>query len=527
LTRTAADCQADRRVDGAPKEGYNGRRGDGAERTGMRRDENAVLAVRICGLAFAAVQLRSIMWWAASMWPWWWSVDAGDAAYHLPYLTGVGLGVGAFLLAHGLSGLAAPAEADGARDGLREALRLGVLVLGVYYALGLLVALSWLVRDLIASRHLAGFAWTEAMAVLILLVWPRAVVGCLRRRADPGPEAGSARKVVAAGLALAGLWLLVGSAEAVIVHVGRVVSGAGEGLPSIERRGALVDVAYAALAVAMAYWSGRIAQWLPTGGRKAASRPAGLGPSACLCVAVYLIGIYEVASHLAYDVLLDLTPRAKLLSPAVSLALSLVLKALLVVGAAWGVRALGRWLGRRAYAEEAAREGAAATATVVVQTGLLLAALRWLVRALSPLPYEPSRAVAPLAVGLVLLAFWAQIGRWLVGPAAADGEDLRARRTTALRPWLVLLGFFVSPGSLARTLIWVLAATHVLGPVARLSAVGFHGSVYPHPSFAWIAGLLLVLAADPLSRWLAYDSLFGRWSRMGRWADRKRDGSTP
>ncbi len=274
----------------------------------------------------------------------------------------------------------------------------------------------------------------------------------------------------------------------------------------------------------MTWWSGRIARWLPTGGSEATSPTHGLGPDVCLRVAVYLIGASEVASRLAYYALLALPQRVNLFSPGASLAVSLVLKAALVVGVVWGVRALGRWLGRRVYPEEAAREGAAATATVAVQVGLLLAALRWLTMALSPLPAEPSRAVEPLVVGLVLLALWAEVGRWLVGPAGADAEALRARRTAALRPWLVLLGFYVGLGSMARTLTWLLAATHVLAPLALLSTMGYHGSVYPLPSFVCVAGLALVFGNGPLARLLAYDSLVGLWIGMARWG-RKPEGS--
>ncbi len=480
----------------------------------MERDNNAVLAVRICGLAFAAVELRSLMWWAGSAWPWWRGADARDLAFLIPYLLGIGFGVGAFLLAPGLSGLAGPAQADDARDGVREALRLGVLVLGVYFALVLMAMLSRLVRDLAMHRQTAAVPWAEATTVVVLLVWPRAVVRCLRRRADPGPEATGARKVIAVGLALAGVWLLIGSAGAVIGRLGSVVHGMDESTRDFYLRRAFTDALYVAMAAAMAWWSGPIAQRLPAVGAEAASPARALGPGLCLRVAVYLIGAYEVASRLAYYTLLALPQRANLFSPAVSLVISLILKAALVAATVWGVRALGRWLGRRTYPEETDSEEAAATATVVVQIGLLLAALLWLTRALGPLPAAPSRAVEPLVVGAVLLLFWAQVGRWMVGPAGEDAEALRERRTAALRPWLVLLGFYVSVGSLARTLTWLLAVTHVLAPL-QAPSLGFHGNVYPRPSFVWIAGLVLVLASGPLSRWLAYDSIIGLWSNIG------------
>ncbi len=212
----------------------------------MTRDDNAVLAVRICGLAFAAVELRNLMWWAGSQWPWWWGVQARDLAYQMPYLLGMGLGVGAFLLAPGLSGLAAPAQADGARDGMREAVRLGVLALGVYYALGLIGGLSRLVRDLAMYGQTPAVPWAEATAVVVLLVWPKAVAGRLRRRADPGPEATGAHKVIAVGLALAGVWLLVGSAGAVIGRLGQVASGMDESVRGYHLRRAFTDGLYVA-----------------------------------------------------------------------------------------------------------------------------------------------------------------------------------------------------------------------------------------------------------------------------------------
>ncbi len=234
-------------------------------------------------------------------------------------------------------------------------------------------------------------------------------------------------------------------------------------------------------------------------------------------LAVFLIGWQAVVLPLARGAVWSVPSDLLRIPPAATEAIVLGVKAVLVVAAAWAIRALGPWLGGLLQPADAERKGGEATALGMLQIGLILAALLCAAGRGSPVLRAPLPGpLGGVVVGLALLAFWAEIARWLLRRRRTSDDALRAWRVAVLRPYLVLLGIWIGLPSLVGLLGWALDKVPGLLPPVAWAPGQIHVTLRPEGlPLLWIAELALVLAAGPLSRWLGHESLFGRWWKLG------------
>ncbi len=486
----------------------------------MERNDNAVLAVRVMGLAFLAIGLRLLVRLAGlPLIPS--RMDSARAAETLRLFAAIALpplAMAALCLALAplLARLAARPGGEGDGPVAGEPLRIGVLLIGLLAAQEAITGLTQLAVPHSRPLAVGQLCGAVAMAAWLLLA-PGGVVRLALRRADGGRDASADYVALAAGLALIGLlqFMEIGA------DLGRATSMSTYG-PAVRAEVLMPHSVAAAgvgflVTVVLVWASGPAARRL-TGDGTPARWPGVLTPRRCIGLAVVIIAFQELLVPFVRGQITDIarvpaelakmSARGQVLTPSEWLQSGGYVTVMAAVGVA-GVllaRPLSRLLAALFYREEPDAPPADATPLLVLDVAFTLMALRVLLVGVAAVATNPSGGIGRMGTGVLLLVFRPGLSRWMVDPQELDEASLPRRRALALAPWIVLLGAWVIADRLP------LAASWGFGLLASPApAPGPNVTVFPlpNPSIEIVCAALLIVLARPLARLLSYNRIGG------------------
>lgn len=404
----------------------------------------------------------------------------------------------------------------------QELLRIGLVVLGVYWLFWMVVVLPLALHSSEVA-HLMSFAPVGAIA-LLFLAWPRLPASVLYRRvAVPGRHEAGRPAMLALGIAMLCTYFALRSMGGIASTVSLMLTqeaAAVEQIAVIWRwlvDNLLIGSGGLILVVIVAFYAGRLGAWLggPRGPAEERSLPrVRLSGSVYLTLAIFVSVAYLFVYHLRYLVRSPLfawrgTEAVGALAHLAVVPTVVAIAAFALAGR-YGWR-LGAWLWSRESAEQ--QDGPSGAALIVAEVGITVAALLAVTNCFARVATAKLWEVLPSAG---VLGAW-RIGHYLPAGVAAAGmllfrSDLAwllCRRSVApqpvsplwraslLRPWIVLLGFWFVLTDGATTLLWI-------------GRVFFLAEPSGGPRLSVAAGLLLIFAAPWLSDKLSYGRLLPR-----------------
>ena len=487
----------------------------------MTREERAELTIRVAGVVFLALTLGGVFpvvkFFQMLRVPG--ASSTGALAEAIRSLAMAATGYGFVFWSGPVARHLRPQreEADTVED---ELVRAGVFLLGVIVAFSSVLAaqFAW------SGDPVTPAAWF-ALTAVVLLALPRPLISWLARRVRAGANEGLLGKLVACGIALLALRLLITClGNGLSTGFGHPHHPSGHGMARLVRMFAGVPAQhYVAVASGLTLsllalgFCGRIGAWFA--GRAPQTSPAkdpAMGKRDWIVLGIVCVAVYWVLNGILNPpVLVALEPQA-ILMPLQELAV-LALPILVVLAA--------RPVARRLYPQEAEEPGSRARLAIALETAItvlvLMTALLWLVRAVSNDFYE----VQDVVLMLLLLACKGDLARWCVRPTNAPDDPMPAR-ASMMYPWLVLLGVNELLSNLPGVPGLVAIAFGWITPPVEM-AVGQPSTHLLSPAMLFpLAGLVLVLAARPLARALAYRPLLHwlwRWCRGVGWGQRRAD----
>jgi hypothetical protein len=490
----------------------------------MTREERAELTIRVAGIVFLTQTLGGLVPLAtfAELLRPQFREAPGVLGSAVASLAMVLTGYGFVFRSRRIAGLLRPRdESEEGREA--ELLCAGIFLLGVHYAFDVCLTVTTALTDGEATG--AGLAALfTALATALFLARPRALITWLARRARAGAQDGGLGGLVGAGIALVALAILMHSLSwAWSLAVSRPNPPPMPAL-AVWRAGASVraymaaasSVALALLALASC---GRIGSWLARGaGETPLAVAARMGRRGWIVFGIVCVPLGGALRALFY-------PDG--LYPSEFPVPYSVVQAAVLIGFPLLAAFVARRIARRLYPQEPDQPDSRSALVVALETAITVLVLYYGLAAIALAgitggPYFLRIWRNVLLLALLLLALKGDVARWYARPPA-EPQDARPVRAAMLRPWLGLLGAYLLllklpglPGLVATALGWISSPT--------VAAVG-----EPSPYLMWpmlllpLAGLVLVLAARPLSRALSYGPLLRtlwRWWRDLGWKKR-------
>jgi len=435
----------------------------------------------------------------------------------LSYCATAAAGLATFLAAGGLGRLLPPAKDA---DPLSGYLQLGVVAIGLAGVVS--VSASLAVTALAATGLKLGRTCVRAAPLPVaaaMLVWRRQVADRLARFGRRAAATAEGR-LIAVGFLLLGVYFCLETFTGALEIVGSASVLAG--MVPAELTGRTLTLfclgiaAELALAMALIVWAGRLAAWLSRR-HNAAHRPGAaalaVGPADVIAMTAFGLAAWGAVSRAAD--LAALGPREwQGVGAFGSLLWAVFAPAAVGLGLLWAAARAGRLAGRWLYPP--VWPGWDKSDRVLATEVLLgLIGLHLVVRygfTFSWAAFGKVWQLGPLGAAIALLLLRADLAKLLWGRDGSDpGGD---RRAAALRPWLVLLGVSGLLRHLPR-LGERIARAAVSRDVYREAGGPYAARVAralgPYALSA-LVGLLLVLAARPLSRLLSRGPMFG-WPR--------------
>ncbi len=362
----------------------------------MTSQDRATLAFKVAGLVLITRAL-CYLGWVYSFFEF--LVDSlrgqgGGSPGYLATAAATQLGMpGAFLLGGALligfarpisSRLLKPSE-TGPEPLPQELLRIGLVVLGVYWLFGMVVALALALVHSSEVPHLMSFAPVGAI-VLLFVAWPRLPASVLYRRvAVPGRHEAGQPAMLALGIAMLCTYFALRRISFIASTVSLMLTQEAAALELIAMvRGLfvnnlLIESAGFILVAIVAFYAGRLGAWLggPRGPAEERSLPrVQLSGRTYLTLAIFVSVAYLFVYHLGYLVRSPLFAwrGTEALGALAHLAVvpAVVALAAFALAGRYGWR-LGAWLWSRESAEQ--QDGPSGAALIVAEVGITVVAL--------------------------------------------------------------------------------------------------------------------------------------------------------